>query len=59
LTNFLYLVEYFAVSARTARNECGRMAEWSKATDCKSVGESLRWFKSNSYHHFLSALTAE
>ncbi len=24
------------------------MAEWSKATDCKSVGESLRWFKSSS-----------
>ena len=36
------------------------MAEWSKATDCKSVGESLRWFKSNSYHHFYArnALTA-
>ena len=38
----------------------GRMAEWSKATDCKSVGESLRWFKSSSYHHYFAqnALTA-
>ena len=36
------------------------MAERSKATDCKSVGESLRWFEPNSNHHFLSpnALTA-
>lgn len=22
------------------------------ATDCKSVGVTLRWFKSNSLHHF-------
>ena len=29
------------------------MAEWSMATDCKSVGGSLRWFKSNFHHHFL------
>ena len=27
------------------------MAEWSKATDCKSVGLSLRWFESISRHH--------
>lgn len=46
------IVKRFAVS--------GRMAEWSKATDCKSVGESLRWFKSSSYHHSFAqnALTA-
>ena len=38
----------------------GWMAERSKATDCKSVGESLRWFEPNSNHHFLypNALTA-
>ena len=28
----------------------GSVAEWSKATDCKSVGGSLRWFKSISAH---------
>ena len=46
------VIERFAVS--------GRMAEWSKATDCKSVGESLRWFESSPYHHYfcLKTLTA-
>ena len=28
------------------------VAEWSIATDCKSVDESLRWFKSNPAHTF-------
>ena len=28
------------------------MAEWSNAPDCKSGGESLRWFKSISPHIF-------
>ena len=53
LTNVRYHVEYlFVMPLRAAVVLSGRMAEWSKATDCKSVGESLRWFKSNSYHHF-------
>ena len=28
----------------------GSVAEWTKATDCKSVGVSLRWFESTRYH---------
>ena len=35
------------------------MAEWSMATDCKSVGESLRWFKSNFHHHFYADLAQQ
>ena len=31
-------------------NDIGSVAEWSKATDCKSVGGSLRWFKSIPAH---------
>ena len=27
---------------------CGEMAEWLKATDCKSVTEKFRWFESTS-----------
>ena len=27
------------------------MAEWLKATDCKSVHESVRWFESTPAHH--------
>ena len=59
LTNAGYTVKYSPVS-RKHGFECGWMAERSKATDCKSVGESLRWFEPNSNHHFLSpnALTA-
>ena len=30
------------------------VAEWSIATDCKSVDESLRWFKSNPAHTFIA-----
>ena len=30
------------------------VAEWSIATDCKSVDESLRWFKSNPAHTFIT-----
>ena len=30
------------------------VAEWSIATDCKSVDESLRWFKSNPAHTFVT-----
>lgn len=53
LTNVRYHVKYlFVMPLQAAVVLSGRMAEWSKATDCKSVGESLRWFKSNSYHHF-------
>ena len=29
----------------------GEMPEWLKGTDCKSVGERLRWFESTSPHH--------
>ena len=32
------------------------MAEWSMATDCKSVDESLPWFKSMFHHHFFADL---
>jgi hypothetical protein len=28
----------------------GGVPEWLKGTDCKSVGDSLRWFKSNPLH---------
>ena len=35
------------------------MAEWSMATDCKSVGESLRWFKSNFHHHICADLAQQ
>ena len=28
------------------------MPEWLKGADCKSAGVSLRWFESNSLHHF-------
>ena len=28
------------------------MAEWLKATDCKSVLERVRWFESTPAHHF-------
>ncbi len=34
------------------------MAEWLKATDCKSVDASLRWFESTSAH-FLRACFGE
>ncbi len=28
------------------------MPEWLKGADCKSAGLRLRWFESNSAHHF-------
>ena len=28
----------------------GEVPEWLKGTGCKPVGESLRWFESNSLH---------
>ena len=31
----------------------GGVPEWLKGTDCKSVGDSLRWFKSNPLHQRL------
>ena len=37
----------------------GSVAEWSMASDCKSDGESLRWFKSTRYHHFFEADLAQ
>ena len=33
------------------RGLCGGVAERSNATDCKSVGETLRWFESSPLHH--------
>ena len=32
------------------------MAEWLKATDCKSVHESVRWFESTPAHQKASIL---
>ena len=33
----------------------GQVAEWSKAADCKSAGETLQWFKSTLAHHTRSS----
>ena len=32
------------------------MAEWLKATDCKSVHESVRWFESTSAQTFIDSI---
>ena len=34
------------------RAECGQVAEWLKAADCKSARFSVRWFESSPVHHF-------
>jgi hypothetical protein len=41
ITGFLVFIKY-----------PGGMPEWLKGTGCKPVGVRLRWFESNSLHHF-------
>jgi hypothetical protein len=32
--------------------QCGQVAEWLKAADCKSARFSVRWFESSPVHQF-------
>ncbi len=38
------------------RQECGQVAEWLKAADCKSARVSVHWFESSPVHHFTSTI---